>query len=123
MTLKVEVNLQVVEHYLDKYRQSVIEMKMDRLSHDVLLERTRKMHRGLGTLISYLDLTGRSLKMNRRDLERPCPEQWTHPDTGESITQFCKRFVKQHKPVKDDASYLIAVGEQMSFDFDEDEGE
>ena len=30
MTLKVEVNLQVVEHYLDKFRQSVIEMKMDR---------------------------------------------------------------------------------------------
>ncbi len=55
MTLKVEVNLQVVEHYLDKFRQSVIEMKMDRLSHDVLLERSRKMHRELGTLVSYLE--------------------------------------------------------------------
>ena len=55
MTLKVEVNLQVVEHYLDKYRQSVIEMKMDRLSHDVLLERTRKMYRELGILVSYLE--------------------------------------------------------------------
>ena len=55
MTLKVEVNLQVVEHYLDKFRQSVIEMKMDRLSRDVLLERSRKMHRELGTLVSYLE--------------------------------------------------------------------
>jgi len=55
MTLKVEVNLQVVEHYLDKFRQSVVEMKMDRLSHDILLERTRKMHRELGTLVSYLE--------------------------------------------------------------------
>ena len=55
MTLKVEVNLQVVEHYLDKFRQSVIEMKMDRLSHDVLLERSHKMHRELGTLVSYLE--------------------------------------------------------------------
>lgn len=59
--------------------------------------------------------------MDRRELERPCPEQWTHPETGESITQFCKRKAKQH--VKDDAPYLITVGEQMSFDFDQDEGE
>jgi hypothetical protein len=59
--------------------------------------------------------------MDRRELERPCPEQWTHPETGESITQFCKRKAKQR--VKDDAPYLIAVGEQMSFDFDTDEGE
>jgi hypothetical protein len=59
--------------------------------------------------------------MDRRELERPCPEQWTHPETGESITQFCKRKAKQR--VKDDAPYLIAVGEQMSFDFDQDEGE
>jgi hypothetical protein len=59
--------------------------------------------------------------MSRRELERPCPEQWTHPETGESITQFCKRKAKQR--VKDDAPYLIAVGEQMSFDFDQDEGE
>lgn len=55
MTLKVEVNLQVVEHYLDKFRQSVVEMKMDRLSRDVLLEKTRKMHREFGILISYLE--------------------------------------------------------------------
>jgi len=34
---------------------------------------------------------------------------------------FCKRKAKQH--VKDDAPYLITVGEQMSFDFDQDEGE
>jgi len=59
--------------------------------------------------------------MDRRELERPCPEQWTHPETGESITQFCKRKAKQR--VKDDAPYLIAVGEQMSFDFDTDEEE
>jgi len=59
--------------------------------------------------------------MDRRELERPCPEQWTHPETGESITQFCKRKAKQR--VKDDAPYLIAVGEQMSSDFDTDEGE
>lgn len=59
--------------------------------------------------------------MDRRELERPCPEQWTHPETGESITQFCKRKAKQR--VKDDAPYLIAVWEQMSFDFDTDEGE
>ena len=59
--------------------------------------------------------------MDRRELERPCPEQWTHPETGESITQFCKRKAKQR--VKDDAPYLITVGEQMSFDFDQDEGE
>jgi len=59
--------------------------------------------------------------MDRRKLERPCPEQWTHPETGESITQFCKRKAKQR--VKDDAPYLMAVGEQMSFDFDNDEGE
>lgn len=59
--------------------------------------------------------------MDRRELERPCPEQWTHPETGESITQFCKRKAKQR--VKDDAPYLIAVREQMSFDFDTDEGE
>jgi len=59
--------------------------------------------------------------MDRRELERPCPEQWTHPETGESITQFCKRKAKQR--VKDDAPYLIAVGERMSFDFGESEGE
>lgn len=61
--------------------------------------------------------------MNRRKLERPCPEQWSHPETGETITQFCKRFAAKHNPVKDDAPYLIAVGEQMSFDFDSEEGE
>jgi len=59
--------------------------------------------------------------MDRRELERPCPEQWIHPKTGESITQFCKRKAKQR--VKDDAPYLIAVGEQMSFDVGESEGE
>lgn len=69
--------------------------------------------------------------MSRRELEQPCPEQWTHYEkTGERIVDFCKRKAKQH--VKDDAPYgsryrnslhLIAVGEQMSFDFDQDEGE
>ena len=59
--------------------------------------------------------------MSKRELERPCPEQWTHY-AGERIVDFCKRKAKQH--VKDDAPYLIAVGEQMSFDFmTDDEGE
>lgn len=60
-------------------------------------------------------------ELNRRGLELPYIEQWTHPETGESIVQFTKRKAKQH--VKDDAPYLMAVGEQMSFDFDNDEGE
>ncbi len=60
--------------------------------------------------------------MSRRELEQPCPEQWTHYEkTGERIVDFCKRKAKQH--VKDDAPYLIAVGEQMSFDFASEEGE
>lgn len=60
--------------------------------------------------------------MDRRELEQPCPEQWTYYEkTGERIVDFCKRKAKQR--VKDDAPYLIAVGEQMSSDFDTDEGE
>lgn len=60
--------------------------------------------------------------MSRRELERPRPEQWTHYEkTGERIVDFCKRKAKQR--VKDDAPYLIAVGERMSFDFGESEGE